>query len=76
MNNPEDDGNKEHFKPEAIRDTPFGLLYARLLILLVERNQGELFIELNEQVVPSGTLMHRFEQDGIRFRFVPDKEAH
>jgi len=68
----DNEDNQEH--TEA--GNQFGDLYAQLLMLLVERNHGELFIPIESHLHPAGTLMHRFEDGGIRLRFVQDKEAH
>jgi hypothetical protein len=67
-----EDENQEHTEAGS----RFGDLYAQLLIVLCERNQGELFIPIDSKQYPPGTLMHRHEPGGVRLRFVPDKEPH
>ena len=66
-------------KPGFGRDDESGLrqlpMYRAALYALCVENGGEILVKCPEDT-PAGTLMNRNEEDGIRFKWVPDGSPH
>ncbi len=45
-------------------------LYRHALSEICKQNGGEIFVRMGD--LEAGTLMNRLEEDGVRFRYVPD----